>query len=122
LGFIDTIAKRQSITDFNSLETLIRELKNINEYPIGIFLPRDQDAVTLICELQSNNINVGKDVLIVGYDDLYLSKYTKPALTTISQPFEKIGQFAIQKLIASIYGSIEKSILVKPELTIRESA
>ena len=122
LGFIDTVEKKYSVASFDSLATLIKKVKAANEYPAGIFLPRDQDAVTVICELQRSGIDVGKDILIVGYDNLYLSQYTCPELTTIAQPFEKVGQLAIQKLITNIYGNTDESILIKPELIIRRSA
>ena len=122
-GFTDTIKKAQKkITMVDSFGNIIKKIKTTKRYPIGIYLSSDSEAITMICELQRNNINVGKDVLIIGYDDLYLSQYTSPSLTTVSQPFEKVGQLAVKKLISNIYGSTEKSTLIKPKLTIRRSA
>ncbi len=122
-GFTETIQEAQQVvTIADSLSALIEKVKIAKQYPAGIFLPRDQEAVTAICEFQRNNINVGKDVLIIGYDDHYLSQYTRPALTTISQPFVEVGRLAVQKLISDIYGSRAKSTLVEPQLIIRESA
>ena len=123
LGFVETIQKHgKAVNVLDYSEDLVGKIKAMNKYPIGIFLPRDQNAVTLICELQSNNIHIGKDILIIGYGDMYLTQCTSPALTTVSQPFQKIGLLAVQKLIAGIYGSPAKSTLIKPELIIRRSA
>lgn len=123
LGFTETIQKAQKkMKIFESFAELIEKIKTTKKYPTGIYLPRDQDAITAICEFQRNNIDIGKDILLVGYDDQYLSKYTSPALTTLSQPFGKVGKLAVQKLIANIYSSPAKSTLLKPKLIIRRSA
>jgi LacI family transcriptional regulator len=123
IGFIETIQKaNQKLEIMDSVESIINNIKKSCSYPIGIFLQRDQDAVKLLCEMQRNNIMVGKDVLIIGYDDQYLSRYIMPALTTVAQPFREVGMLAIKKLIAIIYGMNSKSALIKPELIIRESA
>lgn len=122
-GFVENVRKaQQSVTISESLEDIIKKVVNTKEYPVGIFLPRDQDAVTAICEFQRNDIEVGKDILIVGYDDQYLSQNIRPALTTVAQPFETIGKLAVQKLIEKIYDNAPESILIKPELIIRDSA
>jgi LacI family transcriptional regulator, galactose operon repressor len=123
-GFIDTIQKaQQAVTITDSLDDLIEKVKTAKKYPTGIYLPRDSDAIAALCAFQHNNIDIGKDVLIIGYDDQYLSQYTRPSLTTVSQPFAEVGRFAIQKLIKDIiYGTPAKSTLIKPSLTVRKSA
>ncbi len=122
-GFVDTIRKaEQTVTIYDSLDDIIEKVKSIKKYPVGMFLPCDKDAVVALCEFQRNNIAIGKDVLIIGYDDQYLSQYVRPALTTISQPFDIVGKLAVQKLIGKIYDNSSESILIKPELIIRDSA
>jgi LacI family transcriptional regulator, galactose operon repressor len=123
LGFTETIQKAQKEVEvFNSFTNLIEKIKTTKKYPIGVFIPSDSEAVNLICELQRNNIDVGKDILIIGYDDLYLSQHVSPALTTVSQPFSEVSRLAVRKLIDNIYGVPSKSTLIKPELIIRRSA
>jgi len=122
-GFTETIQKAQKeVEKFESLAKLIEKVKITKTYPIGVYLPSDTEAVNMICELQRNNIEVGKDVLIIGYDDLYLSQHISPALTTIAQPFTEVSRLAVRKLINNIYGTKSKSTLIKPELVIRRSA
>jgi LacI family transcriptional regulator len=121
-GFTDTIKKAgQELCVINLLEDIIDRVKKTGSYPVGIFLPRDQDAVTLLCKLQQNSINVGKDVLLIGYGDLYLVQNLSPALTTVMQPFAEIGKIALQKLVADIYGKTIESTLIKPKLITRRS-
>lgn len=104
------------------METIIKSLQQYHKLPVGIFLPRDQDALTLLCELQRSNMKVGKDILLIGYDNQYFSEYTVPALTSVYQPFYKIGELAMRKLIANIYEKNAQSVLVKPNLVVRGSA
>lgn len=122
-GFTDVVGKSEI---FSSLEKLLQStLEAVNKnknVPLGIYVPRDPDAVTLVCELQKNNIKVGKEVLIVGYGDMYMTKFLRPALTTVAQPFEEIAGLAVKKLVAEIYGKKQISEFIKPELIIRDSA
>jgi LacI family transcriptional regulator len=121
-GFTDTVKKAgRELCVINLLEDIIDRVKKTGSYPVGIFLPRDQDAVTLLCKLQQNSINVGKDVLLIGYGDLYLVQNLSPALTTVMQPFAEIGKIALQKLVADIYGKTIESTLIKPKLITRRS-
>ena len=122
-GFTETVqnAGREVIV-IDSIDALIKTVKETREYPVGIFLPSDSQAVSMLCEFQRNKITVGKDVMLIGYDNLFLTQYTVPALTTVFQPFEKVSQLAVQKLIAKIYGSTAESTIIKPELIIRDSA
>ena len=122
-GFTEAVEKTgEKVEVSESFNNLIEKVKTTKTYPIGVYLPSDTEAVKMICELQQNNVEVGKDVLIIGYDDLYLSQHISPALTTISQPFTEVSKIAVQKLVAGIYGSQAKSTLIKPELIIRRSA
>jgi DNA-binding LacI/PurR family transcriptional regulator len=123
LGFTETIQKAgQTVNVFDHLPNLIEAVKTAGKYPSGVFLPRDPDAVNMVCELLHNNITVGKDVLVVGYGNEYLTELLRPALTTVAQPFEEVGQLALKKLIEHIYSVPSESTLIKPELIIRESA
>ncbi|MFA6716281.1 MAG: LacI family DNA-binding transcriptional regulator [Victivallaceae bacterium] len=112
-----------SIAAAGFLATRIHDfLQYSTEGPVGVYLPNDQEASYLMHRLLELNVKVGKEVLIVGYNGLYLTESIQPLLTTIKQPFEKVGAYAVEKLVAMIYGVPAKSILVKPELIPGKSA
>jgi DNA-binding LacI/PurR family transcriptional regulator len=122
-GFIETLENaNKEVRIIDTIDRLLHIIRTLTEFPAGVFLPREQDAVRMICELERNNIIVGQDVFVIGYDDHYLSQYTSPSLTTVSQPFVEVGHLAAQKLIDEIYENPSSSSLVKPELIIRNSA
>lgn len=121
-GFIETVNKSgYELEVIENQENIIKTVKQNRNHPLGIFLPRDKDAISLLCKFQQNNIEIGKGVKLIGYDNMYLSQFTSPALTTVSQPFYKVGRLATRKLIAQIYGKKEKSVQVKPGLILRET-
>ena len=90
--------------------------------PAGVFAVADALALRLIRLLQNRALRVGREVLVVGYDDLELAVEVSPALTTVHQPFRDLGRLAARKLIGLIYGKEESSVWLPPRLVVRETA
>ncbi|MDP3177231.1 MAG: substrate-binding domain-containing protein, partial [Spirochaetaceae bacterium] len=60
----------------------------------------------------------------VGYDDIDLGSYARPALTTVHQPLGEIAALACERLIELLSGrgpSRPRHRLVSPSLVIRET-
>lgn len=89
----------------------------------AIFAAGDTMALGVISALRQRGIRVPEDVAVVGFDDLEISTYYNPPLTTIRQPKYMIGQYAFRKLLSIIKGeSISNPVDILPyELVIRES-
>jgi DNA-binding LacI/PurR family transcriptional regulator len=47
---------------------------------------------------------VPADVAVVGFDDIFFSRFFNPALTTVAQPMRRIGAEAAELLIDLIEG------------------
>ena len=63
----------------------------------------------------------GSYLTLVGVDDVPSARMTIPALTTLRQPIPAMVQIAFEQLITTGEKS-QRTILVKPELVIRESS
>lgn len=89
----------------------------------AIFAAGDTMALGAISALRQRGIRVPEDVAVVGFDDLEVSSYYNPPLTTIRQPKHMIGQYAFRKLLTIMKGeSVSNPIDILPyELVIRES-
>lgn len=110
-------------TNRTGLDNLVRYCGRATaEQPVGVFAVTDLYAMQVLRALANVPGRVGREVLLVGYDDLDLTAETIPPLTTIHQPFREEGRLAARKLINLIYGKDETSVLVSPRLVIRESA
>ena len=105
-----------------SLERIWRMVDWNRPEPVGIFCDSDNTALTVNGYFQSHGIVVGRQIKLVGYDDLEQTLHTYPRLTTIRQPFAEMGSLAVRKLFNLMKGYPEKSEILEPELIIRESS
>jgi DNA-binding LacI/PurR family transcriptional regulator len=130
-GFRDfsSNADMQKQVEFCSREkinlSLLDKLKRNCPGPLGVFTSSDYIVFDLIREFyHANRINeVGKEFMILGFDNLSESCLAAPAITTFCQDFQRVGSMSMQKMANMIIKGIkEKSKLIQPELIIRESA
>lgn len=68
----------------------------------GIFCGNDLIAVGAIRALKEKNISIPETIKLIGFDDISISKYVDPPLTTIRQPIYKMGEEAVNMLVALI--------------------
>lgn len=89
----------------------------------AIFAQNDRMALGAIRALRETGLRIPQDVSVVGYDDLPLTSYFDPPLTTIHQPIERFGQIGVQLLFEAVNkpDSKPKTIKLDPSLIIRES-
>src|SRR5258708_12929970 len=76
----------------------------MEERPTAIFAANDLMAYGVLEAAEERGLRVPEDLSLVGFDDIPLSAHTRPALTTVRQPFYSIGQRAI-KLLFSLLAS-----------------
>ena len=70
--------------------------------PDAIMAATDNMALGVLDYLNQEGIPVPEQVAVVGFDNLNLSANSKPPLTTIELPIEKIAASAIEALISQI--------------------
>ena len=68
-------------------------------------------------------MRVPEDVSIVGFDDINIASFARPALTTVRQPLKKMGRIAAKTLLDWIEarGEYTPEIAIEPELVVRAS-
>jgi LacI family transcriptional regulator len=93
------------------------------EPPSVIIALNDLMAIGAMSAIQERNLVVGKDISVTGYDDIPMAEHSYPPLTTINQPIYRIGEILCEMLIHLISeGEVEEeSIILRPELVIRQS-
>lgn len=88
----------------------------------AIFCANDQMALGVLHGLSVRGVRVPHDVSIVGFDDLPEARHFRPALTTVRQDFETLGQRTVEAIIAAIEGGYPPvRTVIEPELIVRES-
>lgn len=68
----------------------------------GIFATSDPKAYIVMKELRDAGISIPDQVSIIGIDNVDFSSLVEPSLTTIAQPFYKMGVLAAKRVIEQI--------------------
>ncbi|MEK4014975.1 LacI family DNA-binding transcriptional regulator [Peribacillus sp. FSL M8-0224] len=105
------------------LEAVLKVLENPNP-PTAIFCFSDLIAFGVMQGLMMKGITPGKDMDIVGFDNVPVAEIYHPPLTTISSFPRRIGKEAANLLYQQM-DKIEREqqrIILNPELIIRESS
>ena len=90
--------------------------------PTAVITANDLCAFGAMRALSMRGLTPGKDVSIIGFDDISQASHWYPSLTTVAQPLRRIGFIATQTLIDTIEGrQVEKQVILKPQLIIRQS-
>jgi LacI family transcriptional regulator len=70
----------------------------------AILAANDQMAIGARLALHEKGIRVPEDVSVVGFDDLYFSRYTTPPLSTVHHSAQDLGRLASHALLRLIAG------------------
>ncbi|MFU0782501.1 MAG: LacI family transcriptional regulator [Thermoanaerobacterium thermosaccharolyticum] len=103
---------------YNAAHKLFKKAK-----PTAIFASNDQMAIGAMQALEEMGYNVPDDVSIIGFDDITISRYVKPALTTMNVSLLQMAELCVENLVKSIEGESEiiAKFLVSAKLVERES-
>ncbi|WP_153446771.1 LacI family DNA-binding transcriptional regulator [Vibrio algicola] len=104
----------------DSFDAVCRLIKEKHSFS-AIFAANDQSAYGAMQALYQHDIRVPQDVSVVGFDDLIMSRYFIPPLTTIKQPLEGFGQAAVYTLLDVINGNKQPHPIPPVELKMRDS-
>jgi len=98
------------------------ELLQLPQPPSAIFCYNDMTALGAIDQVQARGWQVGREVSVVGFDDLFFAASLQPPLTTFRQPKKELGKQAIQLLLAILRGEpAERKVVLRGELVVRGS-
>lgn len=91
--------------------------------PTAVICVNDFMALGVLKALREQGLVVPRDVSVTGYDNISLSQYAYPPLTTVNIPRERIGHLSFEALVTEHEdGQVQgREFLIDPELVIRES-
>jgi len=95
-----------------------KELLNLPEPPTAIFAATDFQALGVLKAARQLNINVPKQLAVIGFDDLDMAEYAD--LTTFSQHLDESGRLAVEILLTQIKSPPRPPRHVKIPLTLIE--
>ena len=80
------------------------KLLEVEDRPTAVFCANDLMALGAIKAIKERKLTVPGDISIIGFDDLVISQYFDPPLTSVRQPLFHIGKEALIILMGIING------------------
>jgi LacI family transcriptional regulator len=82
----------------------------------------DISAIGAINCFREHGWRIPQDLSVVGFDDVAAARIVYPALTTVQQPLQLMGQMAAREVINAITnGARKEQLVLSPQLVIRRS-
>ncbi|HBU81043.1 MULTISPECIES: LacI family DNA-binding transcriptional regulator [Paenibacillus] len=92
------------------------------ELPSAVFYGNDEMAIGGLKAFEESGISVPNDISVIGFDDIQLSEYVHPPLTTVRQPKHEAGSLAGHLLFQMLNGeAVNPSYTLTIDLVERES-
>ena len=101
----------------------MKKILSLSERPSAVFIASDTVALGSLNALYQEKIQVPKEMAIMGFDDIALSKHLSPPLSTIQIPAYELGWNAANLLIKWMENQEipQEDCLLETKLVIRES-
>ena len=103
-----------------AMEVLLAE----RDAPTGVVCYNDLTAVGALRGARAAGLRVPEDLSIVGFDDIEIASWTDPPLTTVRQPTEAMGRWAVERLTEALGGNAvaDEHVTLEPALVVRGSS
>ncbi|MYM23626.1 substrate-binding domain-containing protein [Duganella sp. FT135W] len=88
----------------------------------AVFAGSDLMAMTAINTFRQLGVDVPGRVAVIGYDDIELSSYFHPPLTTVQQPVREAGRALVASLLELTEGRPAPSLKLPTQLIVRSSS
>jgi LacI family transcriptional regulator len=90
--------------DFDEGRRLMEGLLDLPDPPTAVFAPTDVMAVGALDAISGRGLRCPEDISVVGYNDIPMSRYVSPPLTTIELPSEELGAEAARMALGALAG------------------
>src|SRR6185436_11670956 len=86
-------------------EAPVAGLLALPQPPTALFCYNDMSALGAMRQIRCRGLRIPEDISVVGFDDLYISHYLNPPLTTLRQPMRQMGNMAMEALLQIFAGA-----------------
>ena len=117
-----SITSHPGPTSQGAAYAVVRELLSGVEVPDAIVAYNDLIALGAHAAIADAGLVVGRDVRLIGFDDVAFCNFVRPSITSVNSRPSLIGSIAAETLTRMIAdGGVEETVLVPNSLSIRES-
>jgi DNA-binding LacI/PurR family transcriptional regulator len=95
-----------------------------DQRPTAVVAVSDLMAIGAMNAIYEVGLEPGRDVAVVGFDDIPTAQYLRPPLTTLRQPISEVGERIVNMLLKRIQDGqlTDRAVLLSPRLIARESS
>lgn len=107
-----------------SSKKALLELLTSQHRPEALFTANNASTIWVIEILKELNIRMGRDIALIGFDDVNFFTLMTPSVTAVRQPASELGKVAVRLLLQRINGEFRAPsvrTVLPVTLTIRES-
>jgi LacI family transcriptional regulator len=131
-GFLDALAKEGVVLpsdliinagfDAAAGRKAAKQLLARRPRPTAIFAVNDYSAIGVMGVIRDAGLEVGRDVAVVGYNDITIADDLLVPLSSVRVPIDVMGRTAIEMIIARMDGEPVASRHLTPYLVVRGSS
>lgn len=104
---------------YNEMKLKLEEKKQFT----AIFSISDIMSIGVAKAILESGLEIGKDVAIIGFDGMDITRFYNPALSTVEQPRKEIAKHSVELILDLIRNKAEhKHIILETKLIERDSS
>lgn len=110
---------------YNAVKAFVNSNKDL---PDAFFAANDSSAIGCIKALHSEGYLIPEDISVIGFDDIEISEYFNPSITTVNNPIARQGILAVDRLLSIIQDNgkgqldkLEGNLVVRNSCTINKN-
>jgi DNA-binding LacI/PurR family transcriptional regulator len=97
------------------------QLLALNQPFDAVFCASDLIAIGVVKAFREQGISIPQDVAVAGYDNIALSEFIRPTLTTVQQDTKLAGEVLVSTLLDRINDQPVETAMLSAKLIVRES-
>jgi LacI family transcriptional regulator len=100
------------------------QLVALGERPTAVFAANDMMAIGCLSALNEAGLQVPQDIALAGFDDIPISRYVNPSLTTVRARITELGALALERLASCIEDPEHQNPqhqILRADLVVRQS-
>jgi LacI family transcriptional regulator len=103
IPFDPALVRAAGYAESESTESAL-QLLQLDDRPTAVFAANDVSAIATMEVAMTLGMQVPRDLSVIGFDNVPESTVVRPALTTIEQPLQLMGQRAVEMLLDLLAG------------------
>lgn len=86
----------------------LQALKTLRKSPTAVMCSNDMTAIGVMREAYNMGLSVPQDLSVIGFDDIHLSRFTIPPMTTVQMSQSELARIAFEALLNDTVGRLQR--------------